>query len=234
LKNNFYVYEHWRLDRDECFYVGKGKGNRAYRMSNRNSHHKAIQAKLIRIGSSMEVRVVADGLTNEEAILLEIERISFWKDAGADLTNMTDGGEGATGRACPQELRNKLGNPSMETSIKLSIAGRGRIPWNKGVCLPEGCRSNSKITARKGRHSDESRAKMSEAVKCSMTDKRRAEISATFSKKTVCLTDGKTFPSNAAAAQYYGLRREKITDVCNKKRKTTGGGVFAYIEEDER
>lgn len=24
MKNNFYVYEHWRLDKDECFYVGKG------------------------------------------------------------------------------------------------------------------------------------------------------------------------------------------------------------------
>lgn len=29
MKNNFYVYEHWRLDRDECFYVGKGTGKRA-------------------------------------------------------------------------------------------------------------------------------------------------------------------------------------------------------------
>ena len=27
--NIFYVYEHWRPDHDECFYVGKGKGGRA-------------------------------------------------------------------------------------------------------------------------------------------------------------------------------------------------------------
>lgn len=26
----FYVYEHWRLDRDECFYVGKGQRKKAY------------------------------------------------------------------------------------------------------------------------------------------------------------------------------------------------------------
>ena len=29
----FYVYKHWRLDRDECFYVGKESGCRAYDMS---------------------------------------------------------------------------------------------------------------------------------------------------------------------------------------------------------
>ena len=26
---NYYVYEHWRPDKDVCFYVGKGKGGRA-------------------------------------------------------------------------------------------------------------------------------------------------------------------------------------------------------------
>ena len=25
----FYVYEHWRPDKDTCFWVGKGKGDRA-------------------------------------------------------------------------------------------------------------------------------------------------------------------------------------------------------------
>jgi len=25
----YYVYEHWRPDKDICFYVGKGKGSRA-------------------------------------------------------------------------------------------------------------------------------------------------------------------------------------------------------------
>lgn len=35
----YYVYEHWRLDKDECFYVGKGRGNRAYKMRDRNRFH---------------------------------------------------------------------------------------------------------------------------------------------------------------------------------------------------
>lgn len=93
----FYVYEHWRLDRDECFYVGKGHGKRAYNMRHRNQHHKAIQGKVGRTGFAIEVRIVAFGLTEEQAFHLEIERISFWESAGIDLANHTKGGTGTVG-----------------------------------------------------------------------------------------------------------------------------------------
>lgn len=93
VKNISYVYEHWRTDRQECFYVGKGKGRRAYTMARRNRHHQAIVAKLHRTGYAVEIKIVASGLSDEEAFYLEIERISFWKEMGADLTNMTNGGD---------------------------------------------------------------------------------------------------------------------------------------------
>lgn len=53
----FYVYEHWRIDRDECFYVGMGQGRRANAMYNRNRHHKFIQDKLARAGLGVEIRL---------------------------------------------------------------------------------------------------------------------------------------------------------------------------------
>jgi len=108
--NLFYVYEHWRLDRDECFYVGKGKGGRAYSMKNRNRHHQAICAKLSRIGSAFEVRIVAAGLLEQEAFDLERERIAFWRNSGCDLTNLTNGGEGISGFKHSVETRQKLSN----------------------------------------------------------------------------------------------------------------------------
>lgn len=104
----YYVYEHWRLDRDECFYVGKGKAGRAFSSKNRNRHHKAICAKLSREGFSMEVRMVATGLCEKEAFALEVERISFWRSAGVDLVNVTNGGEGTSGMRHTDDVKRHL------------------------------------------------------------------------------------------------------------------------------
>ena len=116
----FYVYEHWRLDRDECFYVGKGKGGRAYSMKDRNKHHRAICAKLNRIGSAFEVRIVASGLLEDEAFALECERIAFWRNYGCDLANLTNGGEGISGFKHSAETRQKLSvmNKGMPATFK--------------------------------------------------------------------------------------------------------------------
>ena len=135
----FYVYEHWRLYRDECFYVGKGKGDRAYRMRGRNLHHRAIMDKLSREGSGMEVRMVATGLSENEAFSLEIERISFWRELGIDLANHTNGGDGISGLKM-----------SLEAKAKMSAAKKGK-PGN--------------VTMLGRKHSDETKAKMSAAHK---------------------------------------------------------------------
>ena len=104
----YYVYEHWRLDRDECFYVGKGRGGRAYRMYNRNRFHTAIVQKLQREGYAIEVRIVAFGLSEDEAFALEKERIAFWRAAKADLANATNGGDGVSGLKMSEEARAKM------------------------------------------------------------------------------------------------------------------------------
>jgi hypothetical protein len=145
-QNTFYVYEHWRLDRDECFYIGKGRGDRAYRRSHRNSHWHNIVAKLERIGSGYEVRMVAVGLAEEEAFSLEKERIAFWRNI-VDLANKTDGGDGISGFVMPDEARQKMsakakGRPgvksmlgkkhSAETRTKMSAAKSGKKPNNFG------------------------------------------------------------------------------------------------------
>ena len=40
--NDFYVYVYWRLDINEIFYVGKGRGDRWRRLNKRNEHFKRI------------------------------------------------------------------------------------------------------------------------------------------------------------------------------------------------
>lgn len=131
----FYVYEHWRPDRDEPFYVGKGRGGRANVMARRNLHHKAIQIKLHRLGMCVEVRIVQFNLSEKEAFALEIERIAMWRAQGIDLANKSDGGEGSSGHVGlrgpaspnygkPSPMRGK--RMSEEHRAKLSAAMKGK------------------------------------------------------------------------------------------------------------
>lgn len=171
---NFYVYEHWRLDRDECFYVGKGRGNRAYSMKDRNRHHKAIVAKLSRIGSAFEVRIVASGLIESDAFDMEKERIRFWRDAGVDLANMTDGGEGISGFHHSDETKRKLseinkGMPAaffgrkhtQKTKLKLSETAKKR----GGPKLTKEQQEKASAWHRGRKRSPETCAKISEKAK---------------------------------------------------------------------
>jgi len=135
----FYVYEHWRTDRDECFYVGKGKGRRAYILRDRNSHHRGIVAKLIRMGFAVEIRIVASGLIEDEAFQVERDRIAFWRSSGVDITNVTDGGDGVSGLKMSDESKKKM------SDAKKGKPGRATMLGKK--------------------HSDETRAKMSAAQK---------------------------------------------------------------------
>ena len=128
----FYVYEHWRTDRAECFYVGKGHGRRAYDMRRgRNRWHKFLQAKLSHLGTAIDIKIIANGLTEREAFDIEVERIAFWKNDGADLCNLTLGGDGPSGRKHTEAW--KLANSermkgriiSEETRAKQSLAAMG-------------------------------------------------------------------------------------------------------------
>lgn len=115
--DKFYVYEHWRLDKDECFYVGKGQGKRAYTSVGRNQHWKNIIAKLEREGFAWEVRIVKSNLIEQDAFNLEIERINFWLGK-VDLSNKTGGGLGHS-------------NPSEETRKKLRAGKVGKPIFDK-------------------------------------------------------------------------------------------------------
>lgn len=151
----FYVYEHWRLDKDECFYVGKGKDKRAY-SSNRNQHWKNIVAKLEREGSAWEVQIVASGLTENEAFSLEVERINFWQDK-VDLSNKTGGGIGHSNptEENREKLRaGKIGKPIFD---KITLKNNTLNLWKN----PE--YREKQMAERKIRFTQEFRQKLSDA-----------------------------------------------------------------------
>jgi hypothetical protein len=79
-------------------------------MARRNGHHTAIQKKLHAKGMSVEVRIVASSLSEEDAFRIEVERIAMWSSLGMDLANKTLGGEGVAGLVFSEEHRRKLGD----------------------------------------------------------------------------------------------------------------------------
>jgi NUMOD3 motif len=179
--DNFYVYEHWRPDRDECFYVGKGRGRRAYQLYKRNAHHKAIQAKLGRMGLCVEVRIVQFNMTEQAAFDLEIERIKFWKEFGADLANIAIGGGGNSGYVASEETNKKISNSLKgrkkppEVVAKIAKANKGRIftpEWRENISKSQKGKPMSPLARQKlaewrktAKRSEEHKKKISEAAK---------------------------------------------------------------------
>jgi len=173
MANVFYVYEHWRPDTDFPFYVGKGKGARAYKFRGRNKHHQNIVNKLADLGMCVEVRLVASSLSEDAAFKIEKERIAMWRDFGISLCNKTDGGDGVSGFVMPDEARRKMsvakkGKPgratmagrkhSAETKKKMSEAQKGK-PKSHEHSAKVGASNRGKVI------SEEAKKKMSDAKK---------------------------------------------------------------------
>lgn len=106
--NNYYVYRHYKKNTNEVFYIGMGKEvnfRRSRSKRYRNNHWHNIVNKY-----DFNVEIVAENLTEQEAIELEIFLIQSYGrlDLGTGcLVNMTDGGEGVF-------------NPSLENISKKS------------------------------------------------------------------------------------------------------------------
>lgn len=84
--NIYYTYAYLRED-STPYYIGKGKGKRAW-----SKYHRVHLPS-----DRTRIQIIKDGLSNEEALALEIELIAKYgrKDLGTGiLHNQTDGGDG--------------------------------------------------------------------------------------------------------------------------------------------
>lgn len=127
-----YVYAYMRIDGKTPYYIGKGVGRRAWSKHWNNDH----TVETIRRPANIDrIVILQDGLTDEQAVALEISLITLWgrKDKGTGcLRNLTDGGEGAVGRKQTMKTKEKLrlANLGKKASRKakenMSIAQKGR------------------------------------------------------------------------------------------------------------
>lgn len=100
------VYTHKRPD-GEPFYIGKGVVQRAFDFapSRRSKWHKNIVNKYGRTEILIEI-VLCD--TEQQAFDLEVKKIVEARSQGFDLVNLTNGGEGASGRKITERQKANL------------------------------------------------------------------------------------------------------------------------------
>lgn len=167
--NNFYVYRHIRLDTTTPFYVGKGKGNRAFlKERKRSKYWNNIVNKY-----GYKIEIIEKDLTEEQAFAKEIEFIKLYKSQGFCEANMTDGGTGGDtykhrsdeaklkfrqkisniqkGKILSEETKRKISKSekgkkiSKETRRKLSSSLKGRISPNKNKKMSENLRIKNSL-----------------------------------------------------------------------------------------
>lgn len=165
MTNQFYTYAYLRED-GTPYYIGKGKGKRAFKK------HAVLTPPKERI------LFLKRNLTEEEAFKHEIYMIAVFgrKDINTGiLYNFTDGGEGSSGKVLSDETKQKMSdyqsNRSEEHRKRLGESRKGSRHSKETI---------EKIRERKlGRkHSKDHRVKISEALKGhEVSDETRRKIS---------------------------------------------------------
>ena len=104
----FYVYRYIIEDTNEVIYIGKGTGDRYKNITDRNkffiSMYKTHKCK---------VQILCNYMTEDEAFDLEKLLISYYRQyTNHRLTNICDGGEGASGHRWSDEDKRKMSERS--------------------------------------------------------------------------------------------------------------------------
>ena len=235
MENSYYVYIHIRKDSGKVFYVGKGKGRRAFWKSQRNKHWQFVANK-----SGYDVYFIEQNLNEQEAFNLEKTTIAYY--GKSNLTNYTDGGDGASGFIKTSEFKELMRKKmlgrvfSSETIQKMREAAKLRGPDFQE-------KRAKKLRGRK--HTKEHREKLSKAgMGRIVSDETRAKISAhhkgkkknpeavvkmaaSKSKPVFCHNNEIVYGSMSEAARKLGLKQSHISNVCNGLANHTKGFVFS-------
>lgn len=251
----FYVYEHWRTDKNQCFYVGKGHGKRAYLVNRaRNRFHGAIVNKLKSLGLSVEVRILQSGMTEDESFSAEIALIAKWKSEGVELTNAGAGGEGNFGRAAYNRKRVVC----LETLKSYdSTTNAGQEMNISSVAVGDVCRERYRsvmgfhFVYSDGMPSRDQAAAMIRDIEIRLAKRRRRggkvdpSVGVTNgrdatgrsaagpmknARPVLCLDDGERYPSASSAARAYNVSKSAVVQMClgNKGRLSVSGFRFQY------
>lgn len=135
MRNDFYVYAWTRPDTGAVFYIGKGRRARDSQPKTHNRIFIRILDKLARLGLSPSVSRIHEWLSEADAFEMEKAEIRARGRINigtGTLANLTDGGQGVSGRIVSDATRDKIrsahaGRKLTERHrLKLSLAHIGK------------------------------------------------------------------------------------------------------------
>jgi hypothetical protein len=131
----FYTYTHARNDDGTIFYVGKGKGRRAFQKSDRGQRWNQIVSE-----HGYTVKIVQRFEIEDAAFDHERELIYSLRKSGHRLINITEGGEGASGHKHPEYVRQKrratiLSEPVRRKILEALPRGADHHASVKVICI---------------------------------------------------------------------------------------------------
>ena len=184
--------------------------------------------------------IIAENLTQQEASEMEISLIDMYKSNCRRYYNpsygynMTDGGEGTSGRMCTEETKKKIGEKAKER-----LSNPENHPWF-GKCHTE--ESKAKMSSmRKGRPahnkgvkaSEETRKRISESHKGINVGERnpnyrRGKAVIQLDKNGNVIMEHQTA---AEASRTTGINFDNIVACCNGKSPTASGYQWIYKKD---
>lgn len=158
--NNYYTYAYLRED-SSPYYIGKGKGRRAWSKQHR-VHLPTDPSRIV---------LLAEGLTDDCAKAMEKELIAKYgrKDLGTGiLQNQTDGGDGNVQRGERNGMFGRTHTPESRAKIKAARAKQILPPKTAEQCAAQSARfkGRARPPRRDGlpdHHTEATKAKMSAA-----------------------------------------------------------------------
>lgn len=247
----FFTYLHRRNDTGAVFYIGKGSRRRAHEARGRSSYWTRVATK-----HGYSVEIVASWHTEQEAFDHEVFLIACFRDMGAPLVNLTDGGDGMSGHRHSPETKARMRAKALGRSLGAKTREKLRqyrlgIPVSAEAKALIGAFHSARVrpateyeNQRATNATAETKARRSKAMKASlarpevkakmlasrMTSEAFAKAMARRRKPVLCLDTGVEFSSAAQAASSINLRTASVCNVCNGKAKTAGGLTFRWLE----
>jgi hypothetical protein len=229
----FYTYAHYRKDDGRLFYIGKGKGKRAYQTSARRSTfwNRVVNKH------GRTVEILASWEDEVSAFAHEKFLIKTFREMGFELVNKTDGGEGMSGAIFSAETREKIGSALRGKKLtddhkqKLSIAKIG-VKRSREVCekisTALSLRIVSDATKEKIRESNLGQ-KRSEQTKVNLSDAKRGVLNPKKKKPVRCINTGEVFAGVKDAAMRMGCSNSNISGNCRGRTIHVCGLKFEYV-----